>query len=174
MVLGVVIRCGEVWMAWYDAVRLGNNAERKRTPMNELFNLADKLRALREEKDTQTAILKDVNSEIDAVEYKLSEAMALSECQNFTRNGRQFILTTTTRWSPETERKEELYDALKQNGHSYLFTVNPQTLGSFIREQVSETTDDNGDTHVPEWLLGLVKSYDIVGITMKSAAKKSK
>ena len=142
--------------------------------MDDLFIFADKLRKLREEKDTQTAILKDINTEIDEAEYKLSEAMATAECPNFTRGEKQFILTTTTRWSAETERKEELYAALEENGYDHLFTVNTQTLGSFVKEQVTETADDNGETHVPDWLAGLVKSYDDVGITMKSATKKSK
>jgi len=142
--------------------------------MDDLFILADKLRELREEKDAQAAILKDINADIDEAEYKLSEAMATAECSNFTRGEKQFILTTTTRWSAETERKDELYSVLKRNGYDHLFTVNTQTLGSFVREQVEETADENGETHVPDWLTGLVKSYDDVGITMKAATKKSK
>ena len=135
--------------------------------MDDLFTLADKLRELREEKDAQAAILKDINADIDEAEYKLSEAMAEAECPNFTRGDKQFILTTTTRWSAETNRKEELYAVLKKEGYEHLFTVNTQTLGSFVKEQVEETADDNGETHVPDWLLGLVKSYDDIGITMK-------
>jgi hypothetical protein len=141
--------------------------------MDELFTLADKLRELREKKDAQTAILKDISTEIDATERELSEEMTAAECPNFTRGGKQFILTMTTRWSPETERKDELYAVLRENGYDHLFTVNPQTLGSFVKEQVNETADENGETHVPDWLFGLVKSYDDVGITMKSATKKS-
>ena len=142
--------------------------------MDELFTLADQLRDLREDKDAQTAILKDINSDIDAIEYKLTEAMAKAECPNFTRNGKQFIMTNTTRWSPEKDRKEELYAVLKENGYDHLFTVNAQTMSSFIKEQVSETADDNGDTHVPDWLEGMVKNYEAIGITMKAATKKSK
>ena len=141
--------------------------------MDELFLLADKLRVLREEKDAQTAILKDINSDIDNIEYKLTEAMAKAECPNFTRNGKQFIMTSTTRWSPETERKDELYTALKESGYDHLFTVNAQTMSSFIREQINETADDNGETHIPGWLEGLVKGFDHIGITMKASAKKS-
>ena len=126
--------------------------------MNELFNLADKLRELREEKDAQAAILKDINGEIAAVERELSEEMTAAECTNFTRGDRQFVLTSTTRWSPETERKEELYETLKAKGYGHLFTINAQTLASFVREQVGETEDENGDTHIPDWLLGFVKS----------------
>jgi hypothetical protein len=140
--------------------------------MEELFTLADKYRELREEKDAQTAILKDINAEIDEVQYKLSEAMAAAECPSFTRGDKQFILTSTTRWSPETQRKEELYAVLKERGYEHLFTVNPQTLASFVREQAEETADENGGARVPEWLSGLVKSYDDIGITMKKATKK--
>ena len=139
-----------------------------------LFTLADRLRDLREEKDEQTAILKDINTDISSVEFQLTEAMAKAECPSFTRNGKQFVMVTTTRWSAETDRKEELYAVLKENGHDHLFTVNHQTLGSFVRDHVNETADENGETHVPEWLSGLVKSYDDIGITMKSAAKKTK
>lgn len=142
--------------------------------MQELFTLADKLRRLREEKDDFTARLKNLNTEIDAVEQELSDAMTTAECSNFTRGDKQFIITATTRWSAEAERKDELYDALRENGYDHLFSVNTQTLGSFVREQVNETADENGETHIPDWLSGLVKSYDDVGITMKSATKKSK
>lgn len=142
--------------------------------MEKLFTLADRLRNLREEKDTKNARLKEINSEIEIVEQELSDAMTEAECPNFTRGGKQFIMTTTTRWSAEKARKEELYNALKEQGHNHLFTVNTQTLGSFVREQVEETANDDGETHVPDWLLGLVKSYDDVGISMKTAIKKSK
>jgi hypothetical protein len=142
--------------------------------MDEIFVLADKLRVLREEKEKQSNLLKEINASIGEVEYKLSESMTGAECTNFTRNGKQFIMTSTTRWSAEAERKDELYTVLKENGYEHLFTVNTQTLGSFIREQVNETTDENGETHIPDWLAGLVKGFDDIGITMKSAAKKSK
>jgi len=142
--------------------------------MDELLTLADKLRKLREEKDSLTATLKDINAEIYDVIHELSDAMLDAECSNFTRGDKQFILTTTTRWSPETNRKEELYAALKKNGYDHLFTVNAQTLGSFVKEQIGETADDNGETYIPDWLSGLVKSYDDIGITMKSTTKKQK
>jgi hypothetical protein len=137
-----------------------------------MFELADKLRGLREQKDYYTAMLKEVNAEIENVERELSDAMANAECTNFTRGDKQFILTATTRWSAELERKEDLYAALKREGYGHLFTVNAQTLGSFVREQVNETADENGETHVPEWLSGLVKSFDDIGITMRKASKK--
>ena len=142
--------------------------------MEELFNLADRLRELRSEKEEITSTLKDLTAEIESVEQDLSDAMANEECSNFTRGDRQFILTTTTRWSAETERKDELYAALRENGYDHLFSVNSQTLGSFIREQVNNTADNESESHVPDWLSGLVKSYADVGVTMRTATKKSK
>jgi len=141
--------------------------------MENLFFYADRLRALREEKDVTKSVLSDIEKEINAAEWNLSEAMAEAECSNFTRGDKQFILVTNSRWSAADDRKEDLYTALKEQGFEELFTVNSQTLASFIKEQVAETADDNGETHVPDWLVGLVKNFDRVGITMKSANKKS-
>ena len=140
---------------------------------NPLLALADRFKALREERDALKGQLSDTNKALEEAERQLTDMMAEAECPNFTRGGRQFIMTTTTRWSAEAERKQELYDALRAGGYDHLFTVNHQTLGSFVREQVEETADDNGETHVPGWLDGLVKSYDDVGITMRKASKKS-
>ncbi|MCL1878032.1 MAG: hypothetical protein FWF80_04175, partial [Defluviitaleaceae bacterium] len=115
-----------------------------------------------------------IEKEIGDVEWKLSEAMATAECSNFTRGDKQFILVTTSRWSAADGRKEDLYEALKEQGFEHLFSVNTNTLASFVKEQVEETANDNGETHVPDWLNGLVKNYDKTGITMKSSTKKSK
>lgn len=138
---------------------------------NEMFELADKLRCLRESKSSIEQALKEINADIETVEHELADVMADAECPNFTRGDKMFILTNTTRWSAETERKDDLYDILRKNGYDHLFSVNHQTLASFVKEQVLETADDNGETHVPEWLEGLVKSYDDIGITMRKATK---
>jgi len=142
--------------------------------MNEpLFDLADRFKTLRDERDAMKDELTAANEALKEAEHKLTDAMAEAECPNFSRGGRQFIMTTNTRWSAEAERKQELYDALRRGGYEHLFTVNAQTLGSFVREQVEETADENGETHVPDWLAGMVKSYDDIGITLRKAAKKS-
>ena len=140
--------------------------------MDEIFKLADRLRGLREEKDAQNAILKDITHEIDGVEYALTEAMSAAECPNFTRGDKQFLMTTTTRWSAVTEQKEALYAALREQGYEHLFSVNVNTLGSFVRDMAEEFAEEHGKDGLPDWLTGLVKNYDDVGITMKS--KKSK
>jgi len=140
---------------------------------NPMFELADRYKTLREERDALKEQLSVANKALEDAGHKLIDMMAEAECPNFSRSGKQFIMTTTTRWSAEAERKQELYDALRAHGYEYLFSVNAQTLGSFVREQVEETADDNGETHVPAWLAGMVKSYDDIGITMRKAIKKS-
>ncbi len=139
---------------------------------NAMFELADRLRSLRESKNNTEQALKEINADIETIEHELADVMADAECSNFTRGDKMFILTTTTRWSAETERRDDLYDTLRKNGYDHLFSVNHQTLASFVKEQVQETADDKGETHVPEWLAGLVKSYDDIGITMRKATKK--
>jgi hypothetical protein len=158
-----------------EKVPLAKTSEQVTIPkvtMDEIFTLADRFKALREARDDLKEQLAAANKALEEAEYQLTDIMSDAECPNFTRSGKQFIMTTTTRWSAEAERKQELYDALKENGYDHLFTVNAQTLGSFVREQVDETVDEKGDTHVPEWLSGLVKSYDDIGITMKKASTK--
>lgn len=139
---------------------------------NTMFKLADKLRSLKEKKSRTEQELKDINAEIESVVHELSDVMAEAECPNFTRGDKMFVLTTTTRWSAESERKDDLYTTLRKNGYDHLFSVNHQTLASFVKEQVQETENDNGETQIPEWLAGLVKSYDDIGITMRKASTK--
>ena len=50
-----------------------------------MFELADTLRALRDEKAEAEQRLKEINAAIDEADYRLSELMAETETQNFTR-----------------------------------------------------------------------------------------
>jgi predicted nuclease with TOPRIM domain len=59
---------------------------------NAMFELADRLKELREAKKAVEEELKSINAEIDEVEYRLSELMISSETQNFTRAGTMFCL----------------------------------------------------------------------------------
>ena len=134
----------------------------------ELFALADRLRALREEKAEAEQRLKEVNAAIDEAEYRLSERMAESETQNFTRQGVMFCLTTKTRASAMAGRKEELFAALRGEGYGDLVyeTVNANSLSAFVKEQMAE----NGDA-LPAWLSGLVTVYEKTGVSLRKASK---
>ncbi len=134
----------------------------------ELFVLADRLRALRDEKAEADQRLKDLNAAIDEAEYRLSERMAESETQNFTRQGMMFCLTTKTRASATAGRKEELFAALRGEGYGDLVyeTVNANSLSAFVKEQMAE----NGDA-LPGWLDGLVNVFEKTGVSLRKASK---
>jgi predicted nuclease with TOPRIM domain len=134
-----------------------------------MFELADRLRELREAKDETEQELKRLNTEIDEVDYQLSELMMESETQNFTRAGLMFVLTTKTRASAASGRKEELFSALRDSGFGDLIyeTVNANSLSAFVKEQITE----NGDT-LPDWLDGLVNVFDKTTVGVRKAAKK--
>lgn len=133
-----------------------------------MFDLADRLKSLRDQKTDTEALLKEINEQIDEADYRLSELMAESETQNFTRSGTMFCLTTKTRAAAVAGSKEELYTALRQQGFGELVyeTVNANSLSSFVKEQIAE----NGDA-LPDWLIGLVNVYDKTTVGVRKASK---
>lgn len=133
-----------------------------------MYELAERLKQLREKKKAAEQQLKDVHAEIEKTEYQLSMQMAETETQNFTRAGTTFALTTKTRASAMAGRKEELYAALKENGYGDLVyeTVNANSLSAFVKEQIAE----NQDT-VPEWLSGLVHVYEQTAVSVRKSTK---
>lgn len=135
---------------------------------NAMFELADRLKELRDAKKAAEKELKSINAEIDDVEYRLSELMINSETQNFTRAGTMFCLSTTTRASAAAGMKEELFDALRSKGFGELIyeTVNANSLSAFVKEQIAE----NGD-ELPDWLKGLVNVFEKTTVTVRKAAR---
>lgn len=131
-----------------------------------MYELAEHLKQLREEKKNAEQRLKEINAEIEQADYQLS--MLMAETQNFTRAGTTFALTTKIRASAVAGRKEELYAALKENGCGDLVyeTVNANSLSAFVKEQIAE----NQDT-VPEWLSGLVHVYEQTSVSVRQSAK---
>ena len=133
-----------------------------------MYELAEQLKQLREEKKGAEQRVKDINADIDKTEYALVQLMAETETQNFTRAGTMFSLTTKTRASAVAEHKDELYSALKENGFGDLVyeTVNANSLSAFVKEQLSE----NQDT-VPEWLNGLINVYEQTTVSVRKSTK---
>jgi chromosome segregation ATPase len=133
-----------------------------------MFELAEKLKSLRDEKSEAEAQLKEINAQIDETDYRLSELMAETETQNFTRSGTMFCLTTKTRASAVAGSKEELYTALREQGYGDLVyeTVNANSLSSFVKEQIGENEDV-----LPEWLDGLVNVFEKTTVGVRKASK---
>ena len=130
--------------------------------------MADRLKALRERKDALENELKQTNADIDEADWQLSNLMAETETQNFTRAGTMFCLTTKTRASATAGMKDALFEALRAEGYGDLITetVNANSLSSFVKEQISE----NGDT-IPEWLNGLVNVFEKTTVGVRKAAR---
>jgi hypothetical protein len=135
---------------------------------NDLFALADQLRELKETKKRLEEELKAVGLEIDRVDADLAQRMVDTETQNFTRNGTMFCLTNTTRASAVAERKNELFEALREAGYDDLIyeTVNANSLSAFVKEQTTE----NGDA-LPQWLDGLVNVFEKTTVGVRKAAR---
>ena len=135
---------------------------------DKMFELADELKSLRDLKADLDQQAKDVAERIDEVDYRLSELMAETETQNFTRAGTMFCLTTKTRASAAAGVKDSLYAALKDNGFGDLVyeTVNANSLSSFVKEQI----EGNGDA-LPDWLEGLVNVFDRTTVSVRKSTK---
>ena len=133
-----------------------------------MFELADRLKALRDQKDALEAELKQINMEIDNADWHLSNHMAETETQNFTRAGVMFCLTTKTRASALAGQKEALYDALRAQGYGDLVyeTVNANSLSAFVKEQI-EANDDA----LPSWLNGLISVFDKTTVGVRKAPR---
>ena len=136
---------------------------------NQMFQLADRLKNLRDEKKDLEQQMKTLNAQLDETDFALAAAMAESETQNFTRAGMIFCLTNTTRASAMAEQKEALFEALRAGGYGDLIyeTVNANSLSAFVKEQIMEN-----DEALPDWLNGLVNVYERTTVGVRKAASK--
>ena len=134
--------------------------------MTDMFELADKLKELRERKSELAEETKANNAEIEQAEYQLSQLMASTETQSFQRAGTLFYLTTKTYASANKEQKDELFDALRNEGYGSLITetINANSLSAFVKEQMSENDDI-----LPEWLDGKVNVFDKVTVGIRKS-----
>ena len=130
----------------------------------EIFNMADKLKAAKDHKKELEAQVKEVGKEIEQLDLTLSDAMAEADLDRFSRNGSTFYLTSRLFASPAEGRKEELMQTLKDRGYGSIVveTVNANTLASFVKELMAE----NGDA-VPEWLAGVVSTFEKVSVGIR-------
>jgi hypothetical protein len=133
---------------------------------DQLFELADELKGLRDQKGALEAELKQINMDIDNVDWHLSNLMVETETQNFTRAGTMFCLTTKARATAVADRKDELYAALRAAGYGDLVyeTVNANSLSAFVKEQIAENNDA-----LPNWLTDLVNVFEKITVGVRKA-----
>jgi len=129
----------------------------------DMLGLADKLRELREGKKELEDFVKEVNAAIDATEQALVAAMVEEEMQNFTRNGRQFILTNRTYANAKAGMMPEICSWMKDNGLEDMVkeSVHPQTLQAWVKEKMEEAGA------LPEELEPMLNVYEKSGISIR-------
>ena len=131
---------------------------------NQIFELADKLKAAKDRKKELDAQVKELGAEIERLDFALSDAMTEAECERFSRNGSTFYLNTRLFASPIAGEKEAMFEALKVNGYGELVTetVNANTLASFVREQKESNEDE-----IPEWISAVVNVFEKVSVGVR-------
>ena len=129
----------------------------------ELFATADVLADLRDQKKKSEDMLKEINEMIAQTEEQLVAAMVAEEMQNFTRNGKQFILTSRTYASAKSGMMPKVCDWMKDNalGDMVKESIHPQTLQAWVKEQIEEAGA------LPEDLSELVNVYEKSGISIR-------
>ena len=132
----------------------------------QIFELADKLKAAKEQKKDLESQVKTLGSEIEELDKELSDAMAESELDKFSRNGSTFYLSSRLYASPAGGRKDEMILALKENGYGDIVTetVNANTLASFCKEQMTENNDE-----LPSWMTDVVSTYEKVSVGIRKS-----
>ena len=129
----------------------------------ELFATADTLADLRDQKKKAEDALKEINEMIAQTEEQLVEQMVEEEMQNFTRNGKQFILTSRTYASAKSGMMPDICDWMKENDLADMVkeSIHPQTLQAWVKEQIEEAGS------LPEKLSELVNVYEKSGISIR-------
>jgi len=133
---------------------------------NKRFELAEFLKELRDQKDELEEKAKALNAEIESVTQELIDDLIANESTGFNYKGLNFSLVVKEYPAPEPERKDELWQVMKEQGFEHLFTINSQTLGATLKELKA----DNGDA-MPEWLNGLVKVAEKASIRISKGRK---
>ena len=132
----------------------------------QIFEMADRLKTLQEQKKDLEAQTKALAAEIAELDEQLSDAMTEAELDRFSRGGSTFYLKSKLFASPAAGRKDEMMRALKDNGYGSLVveTVNVSTLASFIKEQREATGED-----IPAWLGDTVSTYEKVSVGIRKS-----
>lgn len=130
------------------------------------LTMADRLQELRDEKEQLELSLKETNAMIEAVEQDLVAAMVTAELDSFKRNGHSYSLRVDTYASAKADRKEELFEALRNNNAGDLVQeqVNANSLRAFVKELKA-----NNDDEIPEWIADYINVYDKTKIAVRKS-----
>lgn len=107
---------------------------------NELVELGKKFFELKTKHEEQSAALKELGAEWEAVETELLETMAEEGVSSINIDGLGlFSMSTRNMLSVNAANKEKFWEYLKEsgNGHLLKLDVNPRTLTAFLGEHLA-------------------------------------
>ena len=133
---------------------------------NRRFRLAEFLKELRDRKQMLEAEVKGINAEIEGTQGELIADLIDNESTGFNHKGFNFTLVIKEYHGAEPERKEELYEVMKEQGFEDLFTINSNTLSATVRD-----LKENNEGELPEWLEGLIKIAEKTTIQIRKGRK---
>ena len=131
-----------------------------------IFQMADELKALKDEKKKKDDELKELTAKIEELDENLSNAMIDSELDKFTHSGSTFYLKSRLFASAVAGKKEDMINALKNNGAGELVVeqVNANTLSSFIKEEQERTGKE-----VPDYLADIVQVFTKTSVGIRNS-----
>ena len=119
---------------------------------DKLFELAEQLVEIRDLKAKVDLQSKEYGQELAQIENEMLQMMADIEITSFkTKAGVQFTVVKKEHKKANQERKEELYEVMKEKGYNHLFTINANSLVGVLNELKEEN-----EGALPEWLDGLI------------------
>ncbi len=156
------------WSEIYDEPT--EQTEGETSTANVMYELAERYKALRDEKKKAEDYLKEVTSEKDKAEKELFDLMLQTETENFTRKGIRFSASIKTRASTKAGYKDELFSALRSHGYGDLVveTVNANSLTSLVKE-----LKEANDQEIPDWIADVVNLYDQETVSVTKSTRKN-
>jgi hypothetical protein len=140
--------------------------------MQEVITLSQRYSGARARRDEIKAMLDEANDALQQVETELINAMVNAELQNFKRDdGTQFVVVTKQYPAAIPETKQDLYEVLRQQGYSDLFTINSQTLGSQIRQWREEAEYNPQTSELLAQIDPYIRTEERLGISMRRGKK---
>ena len=113
-----------------------------------IFEMADSLKTLQEQKKNLEAQTKALGAEITELDLQLSDAMTEAELDRFSRNGSTFYLKSRLFASPAAGRKDEMMQVLKENGYGSLVTETVDANTLCILHQGAAGNHRRGSSHM--------------------------
>ncbi len=132
--------------------------------MQTMFELSDKLMALKQAKADLAEQEKELKAKLSAVEMELADLMLENELQRFNRNGVTFSYKVTPQAGAKAGMQPEVAQWLKENGYAAIVkeAVNHMTFRATVREMI----EAGG---VPDGLAEMISVYEQVSVgTLKT------